>query len=372
LRAPTRIVGLATLSLCLLVLLAFPATSGADRVGQLRAARAALAAREQAALLQLYALNTSLDRARGQLAGVESALASAQRDRATALDQLRVARRTLAVAQRRLGEQLRALYEHGNPSVLAVIFGATSLDELITGLDNLSRAATSTSTVIAQTKHARSTVAHVLGSLNHRAARLARLRALAAARTSELAGAQAERSAYIARLRTQQQLTTQRIADLEARARTAEAASTIATVKAKAVQSLSALGSTGKKPEQPGPAPPPAPATPPATAPSPPPPAPAAPAPIQPASGSGKQLTVVATAYSLHGGTASGLPTGPGVVAVDPTVIPLGTRMYIPGYGPGIAADTGTAIKGLRIDLWFPKLSQAESWGRRTVTITLR
>ena len=90
------------------------------------------------------------------------------------------------------------------------------------------------------------------------------------------------------------------------------------------------------------------------------------------AAGSGKQLTVVATAYSLHGGTASGLPTGPGVVAVDPTVIPLGTRMYIPGYGPGIAADTGTAIKGLRIDLWFPKLSQAENWGRRTVTITLR
>jgi 3D (Asp-Asp-Asp) domain-containing protein len=80
----------------------------------------------------------------------------------------------------------------------------------------------------------------------------------------------------------------------------------------------------------------------------------------------------VATAYSLHGGTASGLPTGPGVVAVDPTVIPLGTRMYIPGYGPGIAADTGTAIKGLRIDLWFPLLSQAENWGRRTVTITLR
>jgi 3D (Asp-Asp-Asp) domain-containing protein len=80
----------------------------------------------------------------------------------------------------------------------------------------------------------------------------------------------------------------------------------------------------------------------------------------------------VATAYSLHGGTASGLPTGPGVVAVDPTVIPLGTRMVIPGYGPGIAADTGTAIKGLRIDLWFPTLKQALSWGRRTVTITLR
>ena len=83
-------------------------------------------------------------------------------------------------------------------------------------------------------------------------------------------------------------------------------------------------------------------------------------------------MVVVSTGYALPGTTATGLPVAPGVVAVDPTVIPLGTRMYIPGYGPGIAADTGTAIKGLRIDLWFPKLSQAENWGRRTVTITLR
>jgi 3D (Asp-Asp-Asp) domain-containing protein len=46
--------------------------------------------------------------------------------------------------------------------------------------------------------------------------------------------------------------------------------------------------------------------------------------------------------------------------------------MDIPGYGPGVAADTGTAIKGLRIDLWFPTLSQALNWGKRTVTINLR
>jgi 3D (Asp-Asp-Asp) domain-containing protein/peptidoglycan hydrolase CwlO-like protein len=335
--------------LCAFALLALPATSGADRVARLRASRTALASREQAALLQLYALSTSLDRARGQLADVESALAAARRDRATALRELRVARRTLALAQSRLGAQLRALYERDSPDVLAVVFGATSLDELITGLDYLSRTATSTRNVIEQTRRARAEIAHLLGSLNQRASRLARLRAAAATSASELAGAQAARLAYIGELRTQQRLTAQRIADLEARARTAEAASTVATVKAQTVNSLSALGS----------------------APSPP-PSLAAPTPIQPASGSGHQLTVVATAYSLHGGTASGLPTGPGVVAVDPTVIPLGTRMSIPGYGPGIAADTGTAIKGLRIDLWFPTLKQAQSWGRRTVTITLR
>ena len=68
----------------------------------------------------------------------------------------------------------------------------------------------------------------------------------------------------------------------------------------------------------------------------------------------GKTLTVVATAYILRGTTATGIPTGYGVVAVDPTVIPLGTRMTIPGYGEAVAADTGGAIKGLRIDVWVP------------------
>ena len=78
-----------------------------------------------------------------------------------------------------------------------------------------------------------------------------------------------------------------------------------------------------------------------------------------------------ATGYSLPGHTASGLPVGWGVVAVDPTVIPLGTRMTIPGYGEGVAADVGSGIRGAMIDLWFPTLGQALAWGRRTVTITL-
>ena len=52
-------------------------------------------------------------------------------------------------------------------------------------------------------------------------------------------------------------------------------------------------------------------------------------------------------------------------------MIPLGTRMTIPGYGEGVAADTGGAVQGNAIDLWFPTRAQALAWGRRTVTITL-
>src|SRR5206468_9281922 len=90
-----------------------------------------------------------------------------------------------------------------------------------------------------------------------------------------------------------------------------------------------------------------------------------------PRAGSGRTLTVLATAYSLPGSTASGLPVGPGIVAVDPTVIPLGTRMTIPGYGEGVAADVGGAINGARIDVWIASCAEAAAFGR-TVTITFR
>ena len=84
-----------------------------------------------------------------------------------------------------------------------------------------------------------------------------------------------------------------------------------------------------------------------------------------------RSITVSATGYSLGGSTATGLPVGWGVAAVDPSVIPLGTHMTVPGYGEAIAADTGGAIVGATIDLWFPTTAQAMAWGRRIVTISL-
>ena len=76
-------------------------------------------------------------------------------------------------------------------------------------------------------------------------------------------------------------------------------------------------------------------------------------------------------AYSLPGKTAIGLPVGKGIVAVDPRLIPLRTRLFVPGYGRAIAADVGSAIKGRVIDLWFPTVEEARAWGRRSVVITV-
>lgn len=83
------------------------------------------------------------------------------------------------------------------------------------------------------------------------------------------------------------------------------------------------------------------------------------------------RLRVDAVAYHLPGRTALGVPVGRGVVAVDPKLIPLGTRLYVPGYGRAIAADVGIAIKGKIIDLWMPNDAAARKWGRKSVTITV-
>lgn len=90
----------------------------------------------------------------------------------------------------------------------------------------------------------------------------------------------------------------------------------------------------------------------------------------------GKKLRVETTAYSaaqkgLSDRTATGAKAVRGVIAVDPRVIPLGTKVFVPGYGYAVAADTGGDIKGNRIDLCFQTVAECFKWGRRTVTITI-
>ena len=85
-------------------------------------------------------------------------------------------------------------------------------------------------------------------------------------------------------------------------------------------------------------------------------------------------MSMEATAYlpgdgDGYGITATGIPATYGVAAVDPAVIPLGSRLYIPGYGEAIAADTGGAIYGYRIDLCMESYSEAMNFGRRNVTV---
>ncbi|WP_144505099.1 cell wall-binding protein EntA [Bacillus mycoides] len=100
----------------------------------------------------------------------------------------------------------------------------------------------------------------------------------------------------------------------------------------------------------------------------------------------GRELTVVATAYTAHpsenGGTYGGrvltamghdLTANPNMkmIAVDPKVIPLGSKVWVEGYGEAIAGDTGGAIKGNRIDILLGSDSAANKWGRKTVKVKI-
>ena len=94
----------------------------------------------------------------------------------------------------------------------------------------------------------------------------------------------------------------------------------------------------------------------------------------------GRQIYVTSTAYTAScngcsGTTATGvnLHANPNakVIAVDPNVIPLGSKVYVDGYGYAVASDTGGAIKGNKIDVFFPSKSDAYRWGRKTVKIKI-
>nr|WP_242704433.1 3D domain-containing protein [Enterococcus sp. 665A] len=104
---------------------------------------------------------------------------------------------------------------------------------------------------------------------------------------------------------------------------------------------------------------------------------PAAPAPSTPTT-SGRTIQMQSTAYSCAESvntfyTALGidLRQNPQVVAVDPSVVPLGSMVEVSGYGIAIAGDTGGAIKGNIVDVHFPTVEQCIQWGRRSVTLTI-
>src|SRR5690606_35759117 len=92
----------------------------------------------------------------------------------------------------------------------------------------------------------------------------------------------------------------------------------------------------------------------------------------------GEWVTVEATAYStnqpeLSDTTYTGINLNetPNVIAVDPSVIPLGSTVYVPGYGTFIAGDTGSAINGHRIDVHMTDLNAALQFGRKTLDVQI-
>jgi 3D (Asp-Asp-Asp) domain-containing protein/predicted nucleic acid-binding Zn-ribbon protein len=307
----------------------------------LRTQQVALGDRSHAALLELYALESTLSTARGQVAALAAKQQDLRRRHEATRRHLATASRAARVSQRRLEELLRSLYQRNEIDPLAVVLGAESLDEALTGLDSLNRAGRENIRVVERAQAARGRLTRLSARLAAREGELAQVVAAAKARAGELEAAVSARRATIADLRRRQDLTAREIGSLEAQARTAQERTAELTTSA-AARSAPAEPTEVTQPI------------------------------VLAASNGVRTMTVDSVGYSLPGHTASGLPVGHGIVAVDPSVIPLGTRMVVPGYGEAVAADTGSAVRGALIDLWFPTVAAARAWGRRTVVITLR
>jgi 3D (Asp-Asp-Asp) domain-containing protein len=324
-------------------------TAAGDPAQVLRQRDAALAAKSRAAVLSLYAIESQLSRARTRLDAIRGRADALRRERRLVAVQLDVARRGVAISQGRLAKRLRSLYERGDIDPIAIVLGADSLDTALTGLDNLGQMANGDRQVVRQLHTARDDLNGLQARLVVQQRTLDGLVRAAAATTATLESSRASRASYVSQLASQRRLTQAAIGRIAEQARAAR-------VKAETLE-------VDVAPES-------APATTEAVA-----PATTAPTPdtaTDPPAAGGRAITVSATGYALGGTTATGLPVGWGVAAVDPSVIPLGTRFVVPGYGEAVAADIGGAVRGNTIDLWFPSVAQAQSWGRRTVTITLR
>lgn len=326
---PVLVAGLA-------VALVAPNSGGADpaqQVNDLRSREQGLTARSHAALLSLYSLDSQLAQARSRLAALRSEAATLRAEQAQTTREQKIAQAAWRKSVNTLADQLRAMYEQGEPDAISVLLGASSVEDAMTHLDALERTSRVDRQTIEQARGAQRTLTRLSNELSLRAARVQTLTAQAEQTTTMLVQTRAQRVAYIASLAGQHAWTERKISSLEASASRITARS----------QTIASRAKTTPRWVLP---------------------------PTDAAIGE-RQLTVLATGYSLGGQTATGMPVGWGVVAVDPSVIALGTRMSIPGYGDGVAADTGGAVHGATIDLWFPTLAQALAWGRRTVTITL-
>lgn len=355
-----------------------------DRADQLETGLRDIAESEDAVVLELFALESELARASERLRELEAQAGRVSEATELAREQTQIARRAVETAESNLAQRLRTLYVTNDIDTLDVFLGASSIQDAVDGLGALERTASHDERLLEQVAGARRTAIELRDDLRRKQRRVDGLVADARTARQNLTRVRADRTDFLRTLRRDLELGRREVASLrrEAVALEARAAEVRAAAEAEAeaqqvTQAAPTPEASAPPPEAaaPAPSPAPAPAPSPSSSPpaSPPPGPPASPPPAPPGGpGAGSQMTVLATAYAIQGTTAVGVQTQPGIVAVDPNVIPLGSKMFIPGYGEGVAADTGSAVKGAIIDVWLPTVEEALAWGRRTVTITFR
>ena len=315
--------------LLVVVALALPAA-------QVRPVPAATGPRERTALVELFATDAALARAQQGEQAARQRLARVRAGLRGLRVRLASARANERATQRALAQRLNEIYRSRPLDALAVVLEARSWSDVSAGLDLLDRLSQSDSSLVRSARAWHAALRVQSRTLGAAEARARSEQGAWQARVDALQGADRAHRALLAHLRRQR----------------VHAVAALATTAHHDVQRARHIvrpqphggGSTST------PLPPP---------------------PKAPSLAGGTTLSVSATAYSLPGHTASGLPVGPGICATDPRVIPLGTRFEVPGYGPCVAADTGSAVIGATIDIWMPS-ERASVYGTQTITITFR
>ncbi len=240
----------------------------------------------------------------------------------------------LASRQQALDTRMRGTYKSNGVSYLSVVMGAHSFNDFLNRVSAMNTIAESDRQLISSVFNAKKAVEDDLSDLSSKQHQFDSLLQSLNADQQQLVAARAQQQSVVDSIKSQKQENDSQLAQLQAQAAGIDAK--MSEIQSQS-QGSSQAGSNGGGSSH----------------------------------GGGSTITVVATAYCLAGDTATGMATGRGIIAVDPSVIPLGSRVYVSGYGAAIAADTGGAIIGNRIDVWLP-CGEAEDWGSRTVTVTIQ
>ncbi len=238
-----------------------------------------------------------------------------------------------------LEKRLRGAYKSEDVGYLEVVMGAGDFSDFLNRVDMINYIADEDRQLITSVEEAKQSLEAQITSLSDKQNELAATADQLSAAQSNLLDAQNKQQSFVSSLQSQKVATDGQLSQLQAEAASIEARmNQIQQQAAQAPVDDSSGGGYSEDNSQPR--------------------------------GGGSSFTVTATAYCLGGSTATGMPVGRGVIAVDPRVIPLGSRVHVSGYGDAIAADTGGAIQGNIIDVWLP-CGEAYAWGRRTVTVTV-
>jgi 3D (Asp-Asp-Asp) domain-containing protein/peptidoglycan hydrolase CwlO-like protein len=301
------------------------------QIDELQAQSGELDASYQQALSDMVAVDSEVNRYNSDITGAGQRRDEIQAEIQTEQQNLGEIEARLSSQQASLEKRLLSTYKSDDVSYLDVVLGAGDFDDFLNRVDMVNIIAEEDRQLIDSIRDSKTSIEDKLTTLSQKQDELASLIDELSSAQDNLLAAQARQEQVVANIKAQMADNESQLTQLQDQAAAIE--TSMSQIQDTAADSG---GDSGYSPPPAG----------------------------------GSSFTMTATAYCLGGTTATGMPVGRGVIAVDPSVIPLGSRVHVSGYGDAIAADTGGAIRGNKIDVWLP-CGEAYSWGVRTVTVTV-